>query len=111
MAKFIFFLKITLQITSPMIMAAKPITIAPRPLLTFAWPLNCAYKAPAKATNAFDITRPIVFIIFILIPCAFAMAGFVPVALRAEPISVPKNAYITAIIATAIIATVISASF
>ena len=46
-----------------MMIDANPITIAPRPILTSAFPLNWANNAPAKATMALEITRPNAFII------------------------------------------------
>ena len=74
-----------------MITAARPITIAPRPMLISAEPWYCAYNAPARPTNPFEITSPNTFVAFVLIPCALAMFGLHPVARTLAPISVPKN--------------------
>ena len=56
-------------------------------------------SAPESAAKPLLIISAIYFVISVLIPCAFAIFSLHPVALTAEPISVPKNQYIIAITA------------
>ncbi len=76
-------------------------TIEPRPMLMSANPWNCAISPPASATSPFESARPSTFITLMLIPCALLISGLHPVARIADPISVPKNQYSTAITAAA----------
>ena len=82
------------KITSPIMIAAKPTTIIPRPLVTFALPLFWANNAPASAIKPLLNINPKIVILFVLIPCAFDIVLLSPVDLIAIPSSVPKNQYI-----------------
>ena len=77
--------------TSPMMTAARPMTIAPRPMFTSDAPWNCASSAPDSATRPLESIRPSTMLEFVLMPCARAILGFEPVARSALPFSVPKN--------------------
>ena len=81
--------------------AAKPITIAPLPILISAKPWYCAISPPLNATRPLLKASPITFIRLILIPCALDISGLLPVARIAEPCSVPKYQYMIATTITA----------
>ena len=55
-------------------MAARPITMAPRPILTSAKPWYCASSPPESATIPFDTTKPIILFVAVFIPLARAIA-------------------------------------
>ena len=98
------------KMTSLMMMAARPMTIAPRPMLTSALPWYCAYSPPASPTSAFESTSPSTLFVLVLMPCARAMLGLAPVARMECPTSVPKNQYSTAMSTTQKIAPIRMAS-
>ena len=91
MEKFMPFLNIASARTSPIIMEASPITMAPRPICASAKPWYWARSPPESATIPFEMASAKTFIVFMFIPCAFAMLWLQPVARTAEPSSVPKN--------------------
>ena len=76
---------------SPMMTDARPMTIAPCPIVSVALPSRCATSAPERAISALDSISPTIFIAEVLMPCARLMRSFMPVARIALPISVPKN--------------------
>ena len=82
------------KITSPIIIAARAITIVPRPEFTSAYPLFCAKIAPARAMSAFESIKPNTVILRVLIPSARAIFSLSPVAISACPNSVLKKQYI-----------------
>ena len=73
-----------------MMMAAKPMTIAPLPIDTSAVPWNWVMRPPASATMPLESARPRSFMLLTLMPCARLIEGFAPVARIALPCSVPK---------------------
>ena len=83
-----------------MITAARPMTMAPRPMLMSAKLWYWASRAPDSATSPLERTRPSTLLKSVLIPCARAMLGLAPVARSEEPSSVPKNQYRTATMTT-----------
>lgn len=76
-----------------MITAARPITIAPRPMLISAKPWYWLNSAPENATSPLEIIRPSTRLKSVLIPCARDIRSLHPVARREHPSSVPKNQY------------------
>ena len=81
--------------TSPMMTAARPMTMAPRPMLMSAKPWYWDMRPPERATRPLDRLRPSTFMVDVD-ALARAMSGLEPVARMAEPCSVPKNQYSTA---------------
>ena len=83
-------------------MAARPITIAPVPIPISAYFWLWHTSAPERPTRPLAIMRAIIFVIFVFTPSARIISSLLPVARRAEPISVPKNQYKRKITAPAI---------
>ncbi len=75
----------------PPITAAKAITITPIPIDTSAAPSICANRPPASPVNPFAIASPTQAMRSTLIPFAFTMRGFAPVARSARPKPVARN--------------------
>ena len=95
------------MILSPIIIAAKPATMEPTPIVLVALLCWKTTKAPESATKALESTSPKIFELCVLIPCAIAIFSLLPVARIALPVSVPKNQYKSpTTIATAIIPTI-----
>ena len=82
-----------------MMTAASPMTMAPRPMSMVALPWYWASKAPDRATRPLESIRPSTLVVSVLIPWARDMLELEPVARRAQPSSVPKNQYSTAMTA------------
>ena len=74
-----------------MMTAARPITIAPRPMSTLLLPWYWASRPPARPTMPLDIMRPITVLRDVLMPWARAIWRLAPVARSALPLSVLKN--------------------
>ena len=79
------------KMTSPMITAARPMTMAPRPMLISLALLYWASSAPERATRPLETTSPSTLAKLVLMPWARAMLALAPVARREQPSSVPKN--------------------
>ena len=79
------------RMVSPMITAARPITMVPMPIEMSAPPWVCTNSAPASATSAFDSARPQTVSLSVEMPWARAMRGLLPVARIARPTSDAKN--------------------
>ena len=87
--------------TSPMTMAARPITIAPVPMPMSAYFWLWHTRAPDKPTRPLLMVSASSLVQFVFTPWARIIASLLPVARMALPISVPKNQYRKAIINTA----------
>ena len=80
-----------------MMTAARPMTMAPRPMLISAKPWYWAEQRSGKCNKTIGEHQTEDSAKSVLIPCARAIFSLHPVARREHPSSVPKNQYRTAI--------------
>ena len=79
--------------------AARPMTMAPRPMLISELPWYWASSAPERPTRPLEIIKPRTFMRLVEMPWARAMCSLLPVARMAQPSWVPKNQYSSATMA------------
>ena len=87
-AKVISQMRLAGMMVSPIITAARPITIVPIPMEISAPPCVCTNSAPANAIRPLEIAIPMMVIHEVLMPCACAMRKLEPVARMDRPVSV-----------------------
>ncbi|CAH0257526.1 hypothetical protein SRABI80_03135 [Peribacillus frigoritolerans] len=86
---------------SSLMTGANPMTRIPIPMPTSLKPLYWATRDPKKATSAFPIASPKIFMLPVWAEKLLTIASLSPVARKARPISVFKNADIPAWMTTA----------
>ena len=69
-------LLVSLCMVSPMMMEARPMTMAPVPILTSAYPCDCVTSAPDNATRPLEMTRPRIFVVSVFTPRERTMDNF-----------------------------------